>query len=292
MSIQYCALCKRSIEAKRKIGVGTLILVLLTFGLWLVAIPFYRLRCSICKSLEIHSPEIDCHPSTSTQANLEKKQPVHPPRIVEWKTRIRNHAQHPVFKMTLALLVIIFVSQKMSESKRVAGEQIAVSKQKQMDEATSPESYYVTSQSLNVRLAPNGTAPVTNKLYRQQQVEVFELKGNWARISKYYDGRVEGIPKQVGRWVFLPHLSKIRPEDMSQPLVVSNSGIKKNAIPKAGQDGITDGDVQIMYRAANHYLKSGRCNNVEYADKSLSKANTYYLNCGGPNLFFKPSDIP
>lgn len=50
MAIAYCTLCKRRVEARRQIGVGTLILVLITTGLWLIAIPFYSPRCSICKS--------------------------------------------------------------------------------------------------------------------------------------------------------------------------------------------------------------------------------------------------
>ena len=50
MATKYCTLCERSVEAKRVIGVGTLILVLITGGLWLPIIFFYGKRCSICKS--------------------------------------------------------------------------------------------------------------------------------------------------------------------------------------------------------------------------------------------------
>jgi len=46
----YCNLCKRPVDARRQIGVGTLLLVLITGGLWLFLIPFYSKRCSICKS--------------------------------------------------------------------------------------------------------------------------------------------------------------------------------------------------------------------------------------------------
>lgn len=46
----HCNLCKRAVDAKRHIGVGTLILVLMTWGAWLFAIPFYKKRCTICKS--------------------------------------------------------------------------------------------------------------------------------------------------------------------------------------------------------------------------------------------------
>lgn len=44
----YCSLCERPVEARRKIGIGTLIVVVLTSGLWVLAIPFYRKRCPVC----------------------------------------------------------------------------------------------------------------------------------------------------------------------------------------------------------------------------------------------------
>jgi len=53
MSIMYCALCGRPVEAKRRIGVGTVCLAVLTGGMWLLAIPFYRKRCSICSSTAV-----------------------------------------------------------------------------------------------------------------------------------------------------------------------------------------------------------------------------------------------
>lgn len=53
MATMYCALCARPVEAKRQIGAGTLILAVLTGGLWLLTIPFYRKRCSICRSAAV-----------------------------------------------------------------------------------------------------------------------------------------------------------------------------------------------------------------------------------------------
>lgn len=50
MSTMYCNLCKRPVEAKRNIGIGTIILILITGGVWLLTIPFYSKRCTICKS--------------------------------------------------------------------------------------------------------------------------------------------------------------------------------------------------------------------------------------------------
>lgn len=50
MATMYCALCRRPVEGKRQIGVGTVFLAVITGGFSLLAVPFYKKRCSICKS--------------------------------------------------------------------------------------------------------------------------------------------------------------------------------------------------------------------------------------------------
>ena len=53
MTTRFCVPCNRPVDAKRVIGVGTLILALLTYGFWLLLIPFYQKRCPICKSTHL-----------------------------------------------------------------------------------------------------------------------------------------------------------------------------------------------------------------------------------------------
>ncbi len=53
MATMYCALCGRPVEATRQIGVGTVVLAAITVGISLFAIPFYRKRCSICRSTAV-----------------------------------------------------------------------------------------------------------------------------------------------------------------------------------------------------------------------------------------------
>ena len=53
MATMYCALCRRPVEGKRQIGAGTIVLAVITGGVWLIAIPFYSKRCSICKSAAV-----------------------------------------------------------------------------------------------------------------------------------------------------------------------------------------------------------------------------------------------
>jgi len=53
MATMYCALCRRPVEAKRQVGAGTIVLGLVTAGLWFLAVPFYRKRCCICRSTAV-----------------------------------------------------------------------------------------------------------------------------------------------------------------------------------------------------------------------------------------------
>lgn len=44
----YCPNCERHRGFKRSLGFGTLFAVVLSCGLWLLAIPFYPARCVVC----------------------------------------------------------------------------------------------------------------------------------------------------------------------------------------------------------------------------------------------------
>lgn len=163
--------------------------------------------------------------------------------------------------------------------------------QKEASDTLQGSEYYITADVLNVRLAPNNNATITNRLYRQQKVEVREKQGEWGRISKYYDGAAEGTTGEVARWVSMIHLARERPDDLSQPNIKKDPRITH--MPKVGEAGLTEQDVRILYAGAKHYLQTGRCKKIEWGDKSVNKANTYYVNCGGPsNIFFTASDIP
>lgn len=57
MAQKYCNLCERYVETKRDMGIGTLILVIITGGFWILMILFYGQRCSICKTKNISKRE-------------------------------------------------------------------------------------------------------------------------------------------------------------------------------------------------------------------------------------------
>ena len=67
MASKYCMNCGRVVEARRVIGVGTIILILITGLIWVIFIPFYSKRCPICKGTNFGSKPIDIkQPTTIT----------------------------------------------------------------------------------------------------------------------------------------------------------------------------------------------------------------------------------
>ena len=64
--------------------------------------------------------------------------------------------------------------------------------------ATEVGSYYVVSKALNERLAPSKNGKVTNKIYRQQRVEVFEFQGDWSMVSSLGPVRFDKRLLEIG----------------------------------------------------------------------------------------------
>jgi hypothetical protein len=66
VALGYCVFCQRNVPLSRKFGVGSLIAVLVTCGLWLFAMSFYSRRCAICRGVTISRPV----PSRSRRLSL------------------------------------------------------------------------------------------------------------------------------------------------------------------------------------------------------------------------------
>jgi len=158
-------------------------------------------------------------------------------------------------------------------------------------QAIKPGVYFVKETALDERLEPSTQGVSTNKIYFRQKVEVFEISGDWARVSRFYNGDIEGKAAKVARWVSAKGLSEKRPAEPAQPAIPNDPRIGKNAMPKVGQGGLSEKDIKILNKGALKFLNSGKCSRVELADKSISKPNTYYINCGGQNFFFTPGEL-
>lgn len=147
-------------------------------------------------------------------------------------------------------------------------------------EATSAGDYYVSANRLSVRLGPSSTAAITNTLNRKQKVEVYEVQNGWARVSKYYDGAVEGKSGQVARWVSAKYLSSNKPKDSFS----NNTPLEK---------AIKGSDNYSLYREnfiklSQNLIDQGRCSIADYKEMGgwLRSSNhkpkpIYFTYCGG-----------
>lgn len=72
MAVKYCTLCDRLVDAKRRFGVGTLLLVVLTGGFWLLLMPFYSQRCKLCGTTKVLNSKPDANtPSSNTSRSRD-----------------------------------------------------------------------------------------------------------------------------------------------------------------------------------------------------------------------------
>lgn len=165
------------------------------------------------------------------------------------------------------------------------------------DICAAAEVYYVASDAVNERLCPATKCPSTNKIYRQQKVEVFEIVGEWARVTEYYDATAERAEfpqvtdETVARWVILKALSKTRPADLEVKSLELDPRVR--GIPKAGEFGMSAEESELMSKYANRLVRAGQCSGIEYADKSMNRANEYFVQCTGEtrNRYFTAEDV-
>lgn len=48
MKALFCSNCQKYTGFKRNWGFGTVVMIILTFGWWILLLPFYPKRCTIC----------------------------------------------------------------------------------------------------------------------------------------------------------------------------------------------------------------------------------------------------
>ena len=190
--------------------------------------------CSDCEN-DLSSEADDC-PHCGRPSEEAKAPPAH-------RSRTRT------LLSILALLVLIGSVGAESETSAGPSSQPGQKLRQASHDPSSSTTLYASASALNVRLAPRADGELTNRIYRQSSVQVYEHRDGWARISKYYDGDVEGLSGQVARWVSASYLSKKRPADLPQPKLKSDPRIE--GLPHVGMFGLTEKDVTILHRAAN-----------------------------------------
>jgi len=154
--------------------------------------------------------------------------------------------------------------------------------------ATRPGEYYIRAFAMNVRLGPDSEARAVGQLFRRDHVEVLEVIGRWARITEYYPSDETG--ESVANWVSASYLSAAQPRHLAQPALPLDSRIR--GLPRYGEHGLSKEDLQVLYAGAHHFLDSGRCQQIEFGDKSFALRRTFYVNCGAAeHVFFSARDL-
>ena len=80
MALRYCPHCEQMVTARRQFGIGTLLLVFVTGGLWLLVLGCYLSRCPICKSHFLGK-------DTASDAPGGRRRPV-PPAPTDYEGRL------------------------------------------------------------------------------------------------------------------------------------------------------------------------------------------------------------
>jgi hypothetical protein len=145
--------------------------------------------------------------------------------------------------------------------------------------------YYVATPVTEERLSPSLDGKIVNRIYLQQKVTVYRIAGEWALVTE---------PRWQPRWVICKHLSRAKPElPAAQPVPqeLQDLRIERGALPQVGEFGLTQEDINILWKGANLMLKQGRCTRVVSGDKSTSKPNTYYVSDGPRNYYFTANDV-
>ncbi len=162
------------------------------------------------------------------------------------------------------------------------------------------EKAFVTADKANVRLCDSTKCPSINILYRGQVVEFFETKGDWVRISQFYDSASEmaefpsltaGI---VARWVHKDLLSVTQPLKLTQPkLDTALMDPRIQGLPDVGEYGLSKSDVTLLRRYSLQLTNGGVGSGIEGGDKSIKRTGYYYVICTNEpvNRFFTASDV-
>lgn len=149
-------------------------------------------------------------------------------------------------------------------------------------------SYWVSGDVATEHSSPGGA--VVNRVYYRQKLTAFERRDGWIRTTG------EGF---TPRWTRLSQLTETQPPerpDYTGPANYADARIMRDAIPNPGEDGLTRADIDIIRKGAKMVLQTRPdCARIELGDKSVSRANTYYVMCSVngsvENVFFTRAEV-
>lgn len=175
-------------------------------------------------------------------------------------------------------------------------------KQQPPEESGVEGRYWVSTQRLNRRTCPSERCGVVGQLFFREGVEVFERRGGWVRVTKFYDAAcVEGqsryvdagsascdpengiVNGQLAEWVALDFLSTDRPADPAADASRAEALV-------AGSDDFARYR-RVFAEAAQSLIAQGRCTEGDFREmggwvRSTTHRNqpVYFTYCGGMTL--------
>lgn len=150
--------------------------------------------------------------------------------------------------------------------------------------------YYVNTKTLKVRMAPSTKAGHSYSMYKNQKVRVYEVKDNWARISKYKTTTVKGKFTKAAKWVFGKYLTqaKVRKQkNRKKSFTKKRSSYKKNTkLTKAisGSDNYKKFS-KTFQSVSQKLIENGTCKVSDFSKTrgwiDISRDDLYFAYCGG-----------
>lgn len=133
---------------------------------------------------------------------------------------------------------------------------------------------------------PSNSGVRKSRTYRRHAVTVYEVRDGWGRVT---------LPGHPPMWVEMRLLGPSRPAEHAEvqsAYIFADPRIEDGAIPTRPGSGNNAQDVEMLWRAARRALDQG-CGKIIDADKSVSRANTYYIHCSGErqNRFYTGAEL-
>ena len=116
---------------------------------------------------------------------------------------------------------------------------------------------------------------------------VFEERNGWTRISRYYDGEVEGLIGRVARWVSRKHITKVKPKSglADYPTMAHSDESQLEVVLKKSDD--FGEHRNVFLRASRELIAVGKCSlsDFEYSGGWVRSPKyrpraVYFMYCG------------
>ncbi|WP_415249566.1 SH3 domain-containing protein [Sulfurimonas sp.] len=134
--------------------------------------------------------------------------------------------------------------ESIKSAKWVYGDYLTAIKTEERNINISPSPYYVHTRALKVRLGPSRSHHHSHTVHRGDNLNVFEYKNNWARVSPYKTRTKNGNSLQVAQWVYRDYLMSAQPRDIKKKKIVVPKIVQESKIEKVPEVKIERVEIQ------------------------------------------------